>query len=96
MFCLGKAKIDYKNADFLQRFLSERGKIVPRRVTGTCAKHQRKVARAIKSERACSFALCSRLGLMRQARSTVEGAFLAALTVIFYLSSIYIPVLGFY
>ncbi len=32
---------------------------------------------------------------MRQARSTVEGAFLAALTVIFYLSSIYIPVLGF-
>ncbi|HOQ67657.1 MAG TPA: 30S ribosomal protein S18 [Candidatus Atribacteria bacterium] len=51
MFCLGKAKIDYKDADFLQRFLSERGKIMPRRVTGTCAKHQRKVAQAIKRAR---------------------------------------------
>jgi small subunit ribosomal protein S18 len=51
MFCLGKATINYKDADFLQRFLSERGKIVPRRVTGTCAKHQRKVAQAIKRAR---------------------------------------------
>ncbi len=51
VFCLGKAVIDYKDADYLQRFLSERGKIVPRRITGNCAKHQRELAQAIKRAR---------------------------------------------
>ena len=47
-FCANKAKIDYKDADALRRYMTERGKILPRRITGTCAKHQREVARAIK------------------------------------------------
>ena len=44
--------IDYKNIAALRRFVSERGKILPRRVTGTCAKHQRKINLAIKRARA--------------------------------------------
>ena len=51
-FCANKAKIDYKDADGLKRFSTERGKILPRRITGTCAKHQREVALAIKRARA--------------------------------------------
>ena len=43
--------IDYKNTELLERFISERGKILPRRVTGTSAKNQRKVANAIKRAR---------------------------------------------
>ena len=43
--------IDYKDADFLMKFVNEQGKILPRRVTGTCAKHQRGVAIAIKRAR---------------------------------------------
>lgn len=50
-FCSNKAKIDYKDADGLRRFTSERGKILPRRITGTCAKHQRELALAIKRAR---------------------------------------------
>lgn len=50
-FCSNKAKIDYKDADALRRFTSERGKILPRRITGTCAKHQRELALAIKRAR---------------------------------------------
>jgi small subunit ribosomal protein S18 len=50
-FCANKAKIDYKDADSLRRFTTERGKILPRRITGTCAKHQRELARAIKRAR---------------------------------------------
>jgi small subunit ribosomal protein S18 len=51
-FCAEKVKhIDYKNHDLLRRFITERGKIRPRRQTGTCAKHQRAVARAIKRAR---------------------------------------------
>ena len=46
-FCAQKAKIDYKDPDSLRRFITERGKILPRRITGTCAKHQRKRARAL-------------------------------------------------
>ena len=46
-----KAKIDYKDADGLRRFTTERGKILPRRITGTCAKHQRELASAIKRAR---------------------------------------------
>jgi small subunit ribosomal protein S18 len=50
-FCIQKLKIDYKDADTLRRFITERGKILPRRMTGTCAKHQRALALAIKRAR---------------------------------------------
>ncbi|MCL2013674.1 MAG: 30S ribosomal protein S18 [Oscillospiraceae bacterium] len=51
-FCVNKTEyIDYKEISKLQRFLSERGKIVPRRVTGTCARHQRAMTLAIKRAR---------------------------------------------
>jgi len=43
--------IDYKQVDLLRRFVSEDGKIRPRRQTGTCAKHQRQLTRAIKRAR---------------------------------------------
>ncbi len=43
--------IDYKDLDLLKRFISERGKILPRRVTGTSAKYQRQLTRAIKRAR---------------------------------------------
>ena len=43
--------IDYKDVNSLKPFISERGKILPRRVTGTCAHHQRIVAREIKKAR---------------------------------------------
>ncbi|MCT0498836.1 30S ribosomal protein S18 [Lactococcus cremoris] len=43
--------VDYKDTELLKRFISERGKILPRRVTGTSAKNQRKVANAIKRAR---------------------------------------------
>ena len=44
-------EIDYKDVEKLKRFVSDKGKILPRRVTGTCAKHQRKVTEAIKRAR---------------------------------------------
>jgi small subunit ribosomal protein S18 len=51
-FCADKAVwIDYKDARTLQTFLTERGKIVPSRITGTCAKHQRQLTVAIKRAR---------------------------------------------
>lgn len=51
-FCIDKTTyIDYKNATKLKRYTSERGKIEPRRKTGTCAKHQRSLAVAIKRAR---------------------------------------------
>jgi small subunit ribosomal protein S18 len=51
-FCADKnAVIDYKAADVLRRFITDDGKIRPRRQTGTCAKHQRELARAIKRAR---------------------------------------------
>ncbi len=50
-FCANKSKIDYKDADGLRRFTTERGKILPRRITGTCAKHQKQLATAIKRSR---------------------------------------------
>lgn len=43
--------IDYKDADFLMKFVNEQGKILPRRVTGTSLKYQRKVAQAVKRAR---------------------------------------------
>ena len=43
--------VDYKDADFLMRFLSEQGKLLPRRITGNSLKFQRKVAQAVKRAR---------------------------------------------
>ena len=43
--------IDYKDADFLLKFVNEQGKLLPRRVTGTSMKYQRKVAKAVKRAR---------------------------------------------
>lgn len=43
--------IDYKDPEFLKKFLNEQGKILPRRITGTSLKYQRKVARAVKKAR---------------------------------------------
>jgi len=51
-FCTDKnATIDYKQVEVLRRYVTEDGKIRPRRQTGTCAKHQRELARAIKRAR---------------------------------------------
>jgi len=51
-FCADKTlKIDYKEVRNLRYFISERGKIVPRRISGNCADHQRKVCEAIKRAR---------------------------------------------
>ena len=52
VFCVEKVdEIDYKDVTRLKRFVSERSKILPRRVTGTCAKHQRELTTAIKRAR---------------------------------------------
>ncbi len=50
-FCTQKVAMDYKNPEMLRRFVTESGKILPRRITGTCAKHQRQLAREIKRAR---------------------------------------------
>jgi len=50
-FCTEKIDIDYKDAKLLRSFVTERGKLMPRRLTGTCAKHQRTLASAVKSAR---------------------------------------------
>lgn len=51
-FCEGKiARVDYKDEYTLNRYISDRGKILPRRATGTCARHQRQMAEAIKRAR---------------------------------------------
>ena len=50
-FCETKAVIDYKDEHMLDRFTNDRGKILPRRVTGACARHQRQLATAIKRGR---------------------------------------------
>ena len=50
-FCVQKLRADYKDADTLRRFITEQGKILPKRITGTCAKHQRALAAAIKQAR---------------------------------------------
>ena len=47
MMCTGKT-VDYKDVETLKKFVNERGKILPRRVTGNCAKHQRHIAQQIK------------------------------------------------
>lgn len=52
-FCTVKnLNIDYKDTDVLKRFITEGGKIIPRRISGNCAKHQRELSNAIKVARA--------------------------------------------
>lgn len=52
-FCVDKSlKIDYKEIDVIKRFTTEGGKIIPKRITGNCSKHQRRLAVAIKRARA--------------------------------------------
>jgi small subunit ribosomal protein S18 len=51
-FCADKTlDIDYKNPRVLRHFITERGKIIPRRISGNCAKHQREITTAIKRAR---------------------------------------------
>ena len=49
--CTGR-DIDYRDVDTLKRYINDKGKILPRRVTGACAKHQRHIAEQIKKARA--------------------------------------------
>ena len=52
VYCVDKnAVIDYKDTNKLKRYISERGKILPRRITGNCAKHQRALTVAVKRAR---------------------------------------------
>ena len=54
-FCADKNElIDYKDTQKLRRYLTEAGKILPRRITGTCAEHQRQLARAVRRAREAS------------------------------------------
>jgi small subunit ribosomal protein S18 len=51
-FCANpSAVIDYKDVDLMRRFISDRGKIMPKRRTGSCPKHQREIARHVKKAR---------------------------------------------
>lgn len=54
-FCIDKIdQVDYKDAAKIKRYLTEAGKIIPRRITGTCAKHQRMIAATVKRSREAS------------------------------------------
>lgn len=63
-FCTQNEEIDYKDSAKLRRYMTERGKILPRRITGACAKHQRKLTTAIK--RARTVALLPFVGVARR------------------------------
>ena len=52
--CAGKS-IDYKDVDILRKYINDKGKILPRRVTGACAKHQRHVAEQVKRARILAY-----------------------------------------
>lgn len=54
-FCAQNITADYKNPDQLKRYVTERGKILPRRITGTCDRHQRALAREIKKARTLAY-----------------------------------------
>ncbi len=54
-FCTQKTEPDYKNPEALKRCITERGRILPARITGTCAKHQRALAREIKRARTIAY-----------------------------------------
>jgi small subunit ribosomal protein S18 len=49
--CKDQITIDFKQPDLLKKFMTERGKILPRRISGNCARHQRQIATAIKRAR---------------------------------------------
>ena len=51
MMCSGK-EVDWKDSETLRKFINEKGKILPRRVTGNCAEHQRHISKQIKRARA--------------------------------------------
>ncbi|MBI5078517.1 30S ribosomal protein S18 [Candidatus Saganbacteria bacterium] len=51
VFCIDQKKLDYKDLSFVRRFVTDRGKIAPRRMSGCCALHQRMVSRAVKRAR---------------------------------------------
>src|SRR4030043_2046253 len=55
IFCAEKLQVSYKKPEALRRFVSDRGKIEPRRRSGTCAKHQRVLTQAIKRARHLAF-----------------------------------------
>ncbi|MBR6949523.1 MAG: 30S ribosomal protein S18 [Bacilli bacterium] len=59
MMCTGKT-VDYKDPESLRRYVNEKGKIVPRRVTGNCALHQRHISKEIKRARAIALMPYSR------------------------------------
>ena len=50
-FCKDQVSIDYKQGDLLKKFMTERGKILSRHVSGNCARHQRQLANAVKRAR---------------------------------------------
>src|SRR5690554_4371641 len=54
-FCTQNLVADYKNPDLLRRYVTERGKILPSRITGTCAKHQRALTTEIKRARVLAY-----------------------------------------
>lgn len=69
IFCKYKVEhVDYKDVELLRKFLSDRSKIKPRRVTGNCAQHQRKVAIAIKRAREVALVPYSQSGVPRKLR----------------------------
>jgi small subunit ribosomal protein S18 len=51
VFCEKKLEIDYKNLDLLSRYVSSKGKMISRRISGNCAKHQRKISQEVKRAR---------------------------------------------
>lgn len=51
IFCADGREIDYKDIGFVRKFITDRGKIAPRRMSGCCALHQRRVANAVKRAR---------------------------------------------
>jgi small subunit ribosomal protein S18 len=51
IFCVDKRSADYKDVEFIKKFMTDRGKIAPRRSSGCCAKHQRMIMREIKKAR---------------------------------------------
>ena len=64
-------QIDYKDVAKLRRFTTERGKILPRRISGTCAKHQRKLTTSIKRARAIALLPFTAESLMNQGGTTI-------------------------
>jgi small subunit ribosomal protein S18 len=71
-FCADKEiPIDFKRPDILRDFITERGKIIPRRITGTCAKHQRRLTTAIKRSRQMALMYYSAVHSTHVTRRTV-------------------------